>query len=93
MPKVGGRQKGGKNKTTRIRYAAIADSGLLPLDYMLSVMRSEAATQAERMDAAYKAAPYIHSRKASAEPATDDESATPVSVVTPQVRDATRSQS
>ena len=63
----GGRQKGTPNRATAAKAAAIAASGLTPLDYLLSVMRDETAPRAERMEAAAKAAPYIHPRLAAIE--------------------------
>jgi hypothetical protein len=45
--------------------AAIAKaeaSGLMPLDYMLDVLRDPLAEAALRMDAAKAAAPYVHAR-------------------------------
>lgn len=36
--------------------------GLSPLDYILNVMRDEKKTEAERLDAAKAAAPYMHPR-------------------------------
>ena len=63
----GGRQKGTPNRATAAKAAAIAASGLTPLDYLLSVMRDETAPRAERMEAAAKAAPYVHARLAAIE--------------------------
>ena len=45
--------------------AAVAESGLTPLDYMLSTMRDPGAKRHERLEAAAKAAPYCHPRLAS----------------------------
>lgn len=42
-------------------------SGLTPLDFMLGVMRNEANPQDVRLDAAHKAAPYVHAKLASVE--------------------------
>ena len=56
--KTGGRQKGVANKRTQQFQAAVADSGLTPLQYMLAVLRDEMAKAA---------APYIHPRLASIE--------------------------
>lgn len=44
-----------------------ADGGLMPLDYMLEVLRDEAMEPAARMDAAKAAAPYVHAKLASVE--------------------------
>ncbi|BAQ18328.1 hypothetical protein [Methyloceanibacter caenitepidi] len=62
-----GRKKGSVNKTTKAERAAIAASGLTPREYLLSVMRDENNSQAVRVDAAYKVAPYCHSKLASIE--------------------------
>jgi hypothetical protein len=58
--KTGGRKKGIPNKATAAKAAAIAESGLTPLDYLLSVVRDETAETPVRVDAAKAAAPYVH---------------------------------
>src|SRR5689334_15000923 len=58
----GGRQKGTPNRATAAKAAAIAESGLTPLDYLVSVLRDETVPRAERMEAAARAAPYVHPR-------------------------------
>lgn len=68
--KTGGRTKGTPNKATAAKAAAIADSGLTPLDYMLQVLRGQHPEKADpaqiiawesmRLDAAKAAAPYVH---------------------------------
>jgi hypothetical protein len=63
----GGRTKGTPNKATAAKAAAIAASGLTPLDYLLNIMRNENASQADRMEAAKAAAPYVHPRLAAVE--------------------------
>lgn len=62
-----GRPKGSVNKATAERQAEVAASGLTPLDYMLALMRDEAADEAKRLDAAKAAAPYVHPRLAAVE--------------------------
>ena len=62
-----GRPKGVPNKANAERQAAIAASGLTPLDYMLAVLRDESADRHERMEAAKSAAPYVHPKLASIE--------------------------
>lgn len=62
-----GRPKNSKNKATVEREKEIADSGLTPLDYMLSVLRDDKADEAARMEAAKAAAPYVHPRLAQVE--------------------------
>lgn len=37
-----------------------AASGIMPLDYLLKVMRDDNADEAKRIDAAKAAAPYVH---------------------------------
>jgi hypothetical protein len=60
--KTGGRQKGARNRATDEARAAAAASGVLPLDYMLSVMRDPAADNKRRDAMAMAAAPYLHPR-------------------------------
>jgi hypothetical protein len=60
--KTGGRQKGARNHATEEARAAAAATGVLPLDYMLSVMRDSAADHKRRDAMAMAAAPYLHPR-------------------------------
>ena len=62
-----GRKRGTANKASAARQAAVKASGLTPLDYMLSVLRDDKQDLATRLDAAYKAAPYVHPKLASIE--------------------------
>lgn len=59
-----GRPPGLRNKKTMEQVAAVQESGITPLDYMLSVMRAPTGTveDAVRLDAAKAAAPYVHPR-------------------------------
>jgi len=62
-----GRPKGSiGNRKAELR-AKLADGGLMPLDYMLQVLRDPAIPVARRDDMAKAAAPYIHARLASVE--------------------------
>lgn len=63
--KTGGRQKGTPNKVTADRQSEIAASGLTPLDYIISVMRDESNPTDLRLDAANKAAPFVHPKLSS----------------------------
>ena len=63
----GGRAKGTLNKRTLEQVRAIEESGLTPLEYLMSVVRDTNADQAVRIDAAGKAAPYVHPRLATTE--------------------------
>lgn len=70
--RLGGRQKGTPNKATAAKAAAVAASGLTPLDYMLMVMRDEQAPPERRDEMAKAAAPYVHPKRAAiAEPAKE----------------------
>jgi hypothetical protein len=62
--KTGGRKKGTPNKATGKRAAEIVASGLMPLDYMLQVLRNEDEEPARRAWAAKEAAPYLHPKLA-----------------------------
>src|SRR5271154_424570 len=58
--KTGGRKKGSRNRATAEARAEAEATGILPLDYMLSVMR-DAKVDNKRLDAmAMAAAPYLH---------------------------------
>lgn len=63
----GGSRKGRPNKATAAKAAAVAASGLTPLDFMLRVMRDEMQDLDVRMDAAKGAAPYVHPKLAQVE--------------------------
>lgn len=58
--KTGGRQKGSRNRATEEARAAAKATGVLPLDYMLTVMRDPKADNRRRDAMAMAAAPYIH---------------------------------
>ena len=62
MPKTGGRKIGSLNKRTK--EIELSRGGLLPLDFMLQVMRDEKADPELRCDMAKAAAPYVHARRA-----------------------------
>jgi len=59
-----GRPKGAPNKATAAKAEAIAESGMTPLDYLLSVYRDPEADKSQRLDAAKAAAPYVHPKRA-----------------------------
>ena len=74
--KTGGRKKGTPNKATAARQAAVAASGMTPLDFMLAIVRGENISQGkgksayvptmeDRKWAAGQAAPYVHPRLSS----------------------------
>ena len=57
-----GRKKGGSNRLTEEAVAQAKEGGILPLDYMLEVMRDVKVDETRRLDAAKAAAPYVHAR-------------------------------
>ena len=62
-----GRKPGAPNKATQERQKAVAESGMTPLDYLLSVMRDTEMDTDGRLEAAKAAAPYVHPRLAAVE--------------------------
>lgn len=87
-----GRPKGARNVKTVEQAKAAKESGLTPLEYMLSVMRDEANDKATRLDAANKAAPYVHAKLASVDHTSSDgsmsEKPTVIKLVAPKLADA-----
>lgn len=72
-----GRKPGAQNKATQEQREAVKQSGLTPLEYLLTVLRDETADRAERIDAANKAAPYVHARLSSVDHKSADGSMSP----------------
>jgi hypothetical protein len=66
-----GRKPGSIRKATAEAQAKAAETGILPLDFMLNHMRDEGAPIAERLDMAKAAAPYIHAKLSSVEAKVD----------------------
>ena len=69
--KTGGRQKGARNRATTEARAAAAATGILPLDYMLEIMRETNADPKRRDAMATAAAPYLHPKLSAVEPKPD----------------------
>ena len=61
-----GRRKGSKN-VRRFAQRLAKEYKLEPLDFMLIAMNDEKKDYSERMDAAFKAAPYIHPKLSNVE--------------------------
>jgi|SRR5882762_8854666 len=61
-PKTGGRKRGTPNKRTTELQARIRATGMMPLDFMIAVMRNAKAPLELRFEAARQAAPYVHPR-------------------------------
>lgn len=57
-----GRPKHSPNKATATRERTLEKQGLMPLAYMLSILRNETEPDEKRAWAAEKAAPYCHPR-------------------------------
>jgi len=72
-----GRKPGAINKSTQVIRKAVKESGLTPLDYLLSVMRDPESEQSERVDAANKAAPYVHAKLTSVDIKSSDGTMSP----------------
>ena len=60
--KTGGREKGTPNRATSDMRREIAESGEMPLEYIVRVMRDETVEQSRRDHMARAAAPYLHPR-------------------------------
>ncbi len=72
-PRPGAGRKQGQ--TTKLNEAArkqAAEGGLMPLDYMLQILRDEDKPDDERFEAAKAAAPYVHAKLASVEHKGED---------------------
>ena len=86
-----GRKPGAINKATREQRKAVKESGLTPLDYLLSVLRDETAERHERVDAAHKAAPYVHAKLSSVDVKSSDGSMSPkptlIEFIAPEIAD------
>jgi hypothetical protein len=57
-----GRPKGARAKATELAVKRAGTEGILPLEFMLAIMRDEEADVALRVDMAKAAAPYVHAR-------------------------------
>jgi hypothetical protein len=62
-----GRPRGARNKRSLANIDGAQAGGLLPLDFLLSVMRDTKQLVERRLEAAKAAAPYLHSKLAPIE--------------------------
>lgn len=62
-----GRKPNAHNKRTKELVAQAEAGGIMPLDYMLSVMRDSRVASDMRLDAAKSSAPYVHAKLSSIE--------------------------
>ena len=69
--KTGGRTKGTPNRRTVQREKQAKEFGLTPLDYMLYCLNDETLPVDIRLEAAGKAAPYVHRKLPTALEITD----------------------
>jgi hypothetical protein len=70
MPRAG-------SKSSTVPPHAPEDPVQTPLDFLLAIMRDETATRSERVDAANKAAPYLHPKHATVDHRSSDGSMRP----------------
>ena len=66
-----GRKPGVPTRMNEEARAKAAEGGIMPLDYLLELLRDDAQTQDVRIDAAKAAAPYVHARLAAIEHSGD----------------------
>ena len=57
-----GRKPGTLNRFSKELLAKASESGTLPVDYLLEVMRDQSLDTRLRIDAAKAAAPYVHQK-------------------------------
>ena len=81
-----GRKKGAHNRLTEEAVKAAEEGGLMPLDYLLKIMRDESQDQGARVDAAKAAAPYVHAKLQSME--VSGANGGPIEIVSKRQRDA-----
>lgn len=86
-----GRKKGSLTAKTQEIVAKAASQGLMPLEYMLKVLRDETQSHDERFKAAINAAPYLHPKLSSVEHKGDPdnplETVTRIELTTPEGHD------
>jgi hypothetical protein len=63
-----------------------------PLDFLLAIMRNPEIPRSERVDAANKAAPYLHSKHATVDHRSSDGSMRPTIIFEGMPRDASDDQ-
>lgn len=62
-----GRKPGASTRLNEEARRRAAEGGLMPLDYMLSMLRDETLEPTARFEAAKAAAPYVHAKLANVE--------------------------
>jgi hypothetical protein len=81
-----GRKQGSLTQRTQEIVAKAAAQGLMPLEYMLNVLRDESQPHDERFKAAINAAPYLHPKLSSVEHKGDADNPLAFQVVSGVVR-------
>jgi hypothetical protein len=67
---LSGRKRSGANRLDAEARQQAMKTGLTPLEFMLTILRNPANSDAVRMEAAKAAAPYVHARLAHIESQT-----------------------
>lgn len=62
-----GRKKGATTKLNEEARKQAAAGGLMPLDFMLAILRNVEKPDADRFEAAKAAAPYVHAKLSAVE--------------------------
>jgi hypothetical protein len=62
-----GRKKGSVSRIDEEARRKAAEGGIMPLDYLLGILRDETLLMDLRMDAAKAAAPYVHAKLSAIE--------------------------
>ncbi|HEV2514163.1 MAG TPA: hypothetical protein VGV07_02845 [Devosia sp.] len=89
MPRVGNKpSSNAPNAPNDTPATTPAAPSLTPLDFLLAIMRDETATRSERVDAANKAAPYLHSKHATVDHRSSDGSMRPTIIFEGMPKDA-----
>lgn len=86
-----GRKRGSVTQATVYRQemlAKAASEGLSPLEFMLGVLRNDAASFDDRFEAAKAAAPYVHPRLAAVEHSGNQDKPVAYSIVSGVEREA-----
>lgn len=76
-----GRKPGAANKATAKAREMAEATGIMPLEFMLSVMRDAKHEMSERLDMAKAAAPYVHAKLSSIDVRADIDAKAEIRVV------------
>ena len=76
-----GRKPGQSTKLDQEAREQALEGGISPLDYMLTILRDETKSEADRFEAAKAAAPYVHAKLASVESKVGNLDGSPITPV------------